>query len=572
MRRQNSFISKMIMYMTIFIVLLMVLLVIVWGNSRTVMKNNTIDATKRTVSIYISDMENMMENTDRTMRGLMNNIGDILMLGSPDEAKRYFTAINLKTLLKNAQINNMDLDMLIVYNGKYDMQLDSESSRISFKNKIAIEKYIKEISSDDQQEVNAWKAEKIDNENYILRIYEIEKRVLCVIIKMDTLTKKMNKIEAGGHLSFAISDDTGNVIGAMGTTTFLQEASLQGVTAGVLNDKVHKGILVTQNFSNSNFKLSCFIPSVNVYGKFQLIQLCILLLILVGIGFILVFANYVRNELFTPIKQLLSAMNVIEKGDYHHRILGYVKNREFQKVNQSFNAMMEEILKLKIETYEEQLQLQEAEIRYVQTQIKPHFFLNAMTTIHSLSYQNRNEDIRSYIEALSKNVRYIFKASLKKVPLADEIVHLEDYFEMQEMLFPNCVMHYMNIEPEAKDCLFPPLILHTFIENEYKHAVSVDRILSIFISAQIVPKNDVEMLYISIEDDGIGFPDNVLKHLATTQDQFETDGHRIGLWNIKRTLSLLYKGDDFITFQNNENNGVKIEICIPIEKENGDQS
>ena len=37
----------------------------------------------------------------------------------------------------------------------------------------------------------------------------------------------------------------------------------------------------------------------------------------------------------------------------------------------------------------------------VRAQIKPHFYLNSVTVLHNMTYQNRLEDIRSYIQALA---------------------------------------------------------------------------------------------------------------------------------------------------------------------------
>lgn len=48
---------------------------------------------------------------------------------------------------------------------------------------------------------------------------------------------------------------------------------------------------------------------------------------------------------------------------------------EFQSINHAFNSMVEEIQYLKIDVYEEKLNAQNAELKHLQTQINPHFFL-----------------------------------------------------------------------------------------------------------------------------------------------------------------------------------------------------
>ena len=61
--------------------------------------------------------------------------------------------------------------------------------------------------------------------------------------------------------------------------------------------------------------------------------------------------------------------------------------------------MTQEISALKIQNYEEALERKNAEVKYLQLQLHPHFYLNAITTISSLSMRGENEQIQSFIRA-----------------------------------------------------------------------------------------------------------------------------------------------------------------------------
>lgn len=50
-------------------------------------------------------------------------------------------------------------------------------------------------------------------------------------------------------------------------------------------------------------------------------------------------------------------------------------------MNKTFERMTHEIRKLKIDVYEEKLKHQRAELRNLQLQINPHFFLNSLNII-----------------------------------------------------------------------------------------------------------------------------------------------------------------------------------------------
>ena len=52
------------------------------------------------------------------------------------------------------------------------------------------------------------------------------------------------------------------------------------------------------------------------------------------------------------------------------------------------------------------------------------------------------------MDALSRNIRYMFKSGLHTVPVEEEIRHIENYFEMQECKYPGCIFHFIDL-PQA---------------------------------------------------------------------------------------------------------------------------
>ena len=58
------------------------------------------------------------------------------------------------------------------------------------------------------------------------------------------------------------------------------------------------------------------------------------------------------------------------------------------------------------------------------------------------------------------------------------------------------------------------MLIHTVIENEYKYAVAMDQTLTILIRAEERTEKGERMLYLQIEDDGGGYPREVLDSFA----------------------------------------------------------
>lgn len=101
--------------------------------------------------------------------------------------------------------------------------------------------------------------------------------------------------------------------------------------------------------------------------------------------------------------------------------------------------MAEEVQNLKITQYEMKMHHQLMQLRQLQSQIKTHFYLNAFNTVQSMTYRNSNEMIRKYLQALSQHMRYMMRIDLEFVPLTQEISHIANFFEMQNIKFPNSV-------------------------------------------------------------------------------------------------------------------------------------
>ena len=140
-------------------------------------------------------------------------------------------------------------------------------------------------------------------------------------------------------------------------------------------------------------------------------------------------------------------------------------------------------------------------------QIRPHFYLNAISTISSLTYQNRNEEIRRMIQMLSQHLRYMFKAEQMLVSIDEEMRHVENYIRMQEIRYPDQIFYMTDLEPATGDIRIPQLLIQTFVENCFKHALTYGEMLSIFYpSAYGRSANDEGYVQIVIEDNGEGFP------------------------------------------------------------------
>jgi two-component system sensor histidine kinase YesM len=231
----------------------------------------------------------------------------------------------------------------------------------------------------------------------------------------------------------------------------------------------------------------------------------------------------------------------------------------------TFNSFVSQINQLKIDVYEEQINKQKAELQYLQMQIKPHFYLNALNTIYSMAQMKDYQLIQKMAKYLSDYLRYMMKDHFHLVPFEDELTHIKNYLQILIIRSGEKLICHIDADQALMRCRIPPLILHTFIENIAKHALSMYEPVTVFIKAELVAQEHGKFACITIEDSGKGFTAEALNKINS--DQAPNDGESIGIWNVKQRLKLIYGNHANITVSNREKSGARIEIRLPVKAE-----
>ena len=285
---------------------------------------------------------------------------------------------------------------------------------------------------------------------------------------------------------------------------------------------------------------------------------------------LLLFYNMLNYDVIRPTRSMMAAISEVQKGNFGYQIAEDMKNREFQEFANNFNEMSHEIETAQEEQYTRLKKEEEDRLHLLRAQIKPHFYLNAITTISNMTYQGRQEDIRKYCQVLAKYMRYMLEMKSDFTTVGEELKQIEDYITMQQIRFPGSVTAETHCDPEVRDVQLPLLVMFTIVENSFKHAMDLYKELHITISCRKSP----EGCRIRIADDGPGFPEEVLENRNDTDTVFKTRNH-IGLSNAAHTLRLTYRRPDLLVLSNLPEGGACADILIPNEipadTENGKQ-
>lgn len=545
-QKNISLIAKIMLFMSGLLVLSGIILLTLLRYTGDVLAENRQKEIGHLLNIYETSLEYGLNSTDNNLLSIAQEQKSLEELSNAEEARRYYAATDLLDIIKRLRSNNDTVDMLIAI-GNYENDVSDASARLTVKDRDAIIAYMNDRRAErkDGEKMptgtQGWIVVTVGKEQYLLRSYDTQDYSAAAWIKADTFLDQVLRLEHDTNRILALEDKEGVRIAG--------EAYEGTKSMEVWRKEIGKYHLI----------LVCTVEGNTIYEQIPLLPVAILSIVLLMIGLLAWLYWYVRREIFQPIRALMYTIEYIQNGDYRHRVETRCENREFSVLNAAFNTMLDTIVELRISEYERQLCQKEAEIKYFQMQIKPHFFLNAIATIHSMSFDNRGEEIRAYIAALSDNIRYMFKAGLHTVPIAEELDHLEKYLEMQEILYPGCVFCYIDRPQELMEWQIPQMILHTFLENKYKHTVKVGNILSIYIAVKEIQRQGQKALEVTIEDDGEMFPENVIQKKWEINDQ---NGHGVGLYNVARTMEIMYGMPDLLKFDN-ISGGTKITICFP---------
>ena len=221
---------------------------------------------------------------------------------------------------------------------------------------------------------------------------------------------------------------------------------------------------------------------------------------------------------------------------------------EILRLQSSIRHLLDEVMLGRMRDYEHRLQNQEMELLLMRSQLRPHFYLNALTTIDAMTYQDRNEDIRRFLQALSVHVRYMLRTDESGITLGEELRHIGAYLDMQGIRYPDRIFYVLDLPEELSGTTIPHLLIYTVVENCFKYALGVEETLLLMISAQ----KTEDGVSVTVEDNGNGYPPEVIALINSEnmpQMTEEQKGH-IGLRNVRRTLELAYGRKGLIHISN----------------------
>ncbi len=164
------------------------------------------------------------------------------------------------------------------------------------------------------------------------------------------------------------------------------------------------------------------------------------------------------------------------------------------------------------------------ELKFLRSQINPHFLFNVLNNLVSMA-RHKSDQLEPSLLKLSGLLRYtLFESDEAKVSIESEIEFIKSYIELQKLRFEEDVEIVTDFQSGTHAGSIEPMLLIPFVENAFKHGVTL--IQSPFIRIQFAITDHV--LHFIVEN----------KFDARNQSKDKSSG--IGLSNLKARLNLLY--------------------------------
>ncbi len=212
--------------------------------------------------------------------------------------------------------------------------------------------------------------------------------------------------------------------------------------------------------------------------------------------------------------------------------------------------------------------LKDAELKYLQAQINPHFLFNTLNAGAQLAMMEDAERTEEYLQNVAAFFRYRIRKGAETSVLRDEIALVDNYIYILNVRFAGEIHFDKEIDESAVDIEIPGMILQPVVENAVNHGIrGIEREGHIKLTVAGM-ENSVR---ISVYDNGIGMTEEQMQGLLEGRDVIkdqEQNSNGVGVKNVISRLELYYGREGLFDIKSEgKDKGTEIIITLPRKTE-----
>ena len=505
--------------------------------TRNFIKNQNIVHLRSSIEIYADSVNEKLHSVERFMYSTITHNESLENLNHVQTFLEYQENLKkVQTSFIEFEYQNETHMTFLLETDSTDHFINVSNLYIPYEDYLLLKSNLKSLRSDISD--RKWKNVTTKNSEYLVKSVHYEGKIIYAVISSEDILKPLRKLNIGNNGKLSLKEPNN-----IPSENYLIHAQ---------NEKTHLP-----------FDIYVLVDYAEVFRNITLLEVFLSAVPIIITILSIIIILYIRQWMIKPITRLTERLSQL--GDSIPPSEFFISEGilEIDKANDKLNKVIFDMQELKIREYHSQLELKKIELNYLKNQIRPHFYLNMLSMIHSMLQTKNYKEIEELTILTSNYLRHLFMANQDFSELKDEVQHIKDYLEIQRIRYGNSIYFSLNYNDDLQNTLVPSLLLQTFIENTIKHGFSFQDLFTILLSIKKVKTENSDYIQICIEDNGPGFSEEILSKLNQKQSLITEDGHHIGITNTIERLNLLYPNDYTITFENNEEGGAKILLLIP---------
>lgn len=402
-----------------------------------------------------------------------------------------------------------------------------------------------------------------DELNIFFRIYDEnmrEKGIGVVQISQSAVAKVLETVQLYHNGGWAVLDKNDQLLASEGAQELVKKLQTSENSWNGTKDLAGTKVIGYGNLCGFGVRTVISVGYGNIFSilKPTLFIVLVGLIVVLGIAFLV---SYAISYRFTkPVTRMIQSIQAFGKPDLNARMEDS-SIQEFHDMGIVFNEMADRIEYLITQVYEKEIVAARSQVKYLQSQINPHFQFNILAMLSLKAKMAGNEEVYDGLNAFSRLMQgKIFREKEIKIKVKEELEIVQFYLYLQKSRYQDKLSYEVKLEDEKiGEDLIPRLLIEPLVENAVSHGLEPKRGKG---NLQVL-LYEREMLYIWVKDDGVGVCRNQTK---AEENKEKTPHTHVGWENTKKMLRILY--GDYYKFQvwSEPGKGTEIEIAVPIER------
>ena len=286
------------------------------------------------------------------------------------------------------------------------------------------------------------------------------------------------------------------------------------------------------------------------------------------------------RRLTRPLKILSRRAKEVTAGDLSVDIPVFRTGDEVESLSKAFDKMMGSIreyveaqrvsMEKENEMRENELKtqtlLKDAQLKYLQSQINPHFLFNTLNAGMQLAMIEDADKTALFIENMAEFFRYNLSRINEDATLADEIQLVDHYIYILNVRFAGDIHYKKEIEPGLENVLVPSMILQPLVENAVQYGI---RGVEWEGWVTLCIWQETGTVYIEVADNGRGMSRELIERVLqgeNVKNRKNSKSNGIGIYNVLERLQMYYTTEDVLEIKS-DGEGKETHFTLKIPKE-----